>query len=137
MFDVCVACYKLIWFWQKTGYNSSWHESCMLANDKGYKAAREFADDQNRKHGLPTSGELYGRTGSTGEMLPPDMWRNQNLDWTKKPIHEHMARLYPSEETYKDVMNWIKTIAESDCVPPHIEDADLELVDPYPEKESK
>jgi hypothetical protein len=107
----------------------------MLANDKGYKAAKDFADEQNRKHGLPTSGELYGRTGSTGEMLPPELWRDQSRDWTKKAIHEHMARLYPSKETYNDVMNWIKTIAESDCVPPHIEDTDLELVDPYPEKE--
>jgi hypothetical protein len=135
MFEICVACHKPIWFWQKKGYNSSWHESCMMANEKGYNAAKKFADNECRLHKLPTPSELYGRRGSTGEMLPITMWRNQKQNWVKHPIHEYMANLYPSEETYKDVMNWVRTIAESDCVPPKIDDADLKLVDPYPECE--
>ena len=105
----------------------------MLANDKGYSAARNFAKTENIKHNLPTPDELYGRRGSTGEMLPPSKWRNQKYDWTQAPIHEHMKHLYPTEEAYESVMEWVKIVAEGkgNC---HVVDTDLELVDPYPEE---
>lgn len=80
----CFACKKRIWLWQKTGFNSSWHEKCTYIWTKGYDAALRFCANENRIHHLPTPIQLSNRRGSVGELLPKELWRgNQTVGVTE------------------------------------------------------
>lgn len=73
----CYICKRRIWFWQKTGFNSSWHKRCSKVWEKGYNCAYKFCTNENLIHKFPTPTQLYGRRGSIGEILPKELWRNQ------------------------------------------------------------
>ena len=75
----CFACGKRKWWWQKNGVNSGWHKMCSDIWEKGYDTAYNFCENENKIHGLPTPTKLYGRRGSIGEILPKELWRNQNV----------------------------------------------------------
>ena len=75
--EICVACKKRIWPWQKIGFNSSWHKRCAEVWEKGYDRAYSLIEGEYKKHGFPTPIQLYGRRGSIGELLPKKLWRNQ------------------------------------------------------------
>ena len=68
----CIACLTAIWPWQKKGYNSSWHYTCMVANNKGYRAAMDFCNNENRIAGYELPGVLYANR----------MKKNNKVDWT-------------------------------------------------------
>ena len=73
----CFACQKKIWFFQKTGFNFSWHKKCTEVWEKGYYTAWKFCVNENEIHGYPTPGELYSRRGSLGEILPENQWKKR------------------------------------------------------------
>jgi len=55
----CVCCESRIWFFQKTGANSSWHLKCWNAWEKGYNVAHEFAKNENAIHNIEDPWVLY------------------------------------------------------------------------------
>lgn len=57
----CCGCRKSIWPWQKTGFNSSWHEVCTLVWQKGYDCRRSYDNDMCWRAGQPTIDELWER----------------------------------------------------------------------------
>jgi hypothetical protein len=44
----CEGCGKRIWFWQRIGFNTSWHKWCTDSWNKGYSSAMEIAQRFNR-----------------------------------------------------------------------------------------
>ena len=75
--EKCFACKKRIWFWQRTGPNTSWHKDCSNVWEQGYNTAMDFCAKECMIHHFPTPTQLYGRRGSIGELLPKELWRNQ------------------------------------------------------------
>lgn len=76
----CVTCNKLIWPWQKTGFNPSWHRLCTTIWEKGYASASKFCIRENEIHGLQSPFKLYGER-STRERIafnPPTENNHEN-----------------------------------------------------------
>ena len=73
--EKCFACRKIVWPWQKRGFNSGWHKKCTEIWEQGYDTAFKFCTNENTLHSLPTPNQLYNRRDSIGEMLPKEQWR--------------------------------------------------------------
>lgn len=55
----CCGCGRKIRFWQRIGFNSSWHWRCTKVWEAGYGTALKYANTEIGYLGLPSIGNLY------------------------------------------------------------------------------
>jgi len=59
----CSGCHRSIRFWEATyPGKDTWHFSCWVSWEEGYKTAAKYADDMCKRAGAPTPAEIYWLT---------------------------------------------------------------------------